>query len=99
MVFRSGVFAIPFCVSGRKSSIPKKVLGALVVILMSRPHQFRLQIYCSGESFDMGGSVVSITGGNFEDNVALEHGGAIAIWGDTTVVTVEGGTFINNSAK
>ena len=57
------------------------------------------QIYCSGSSFGMGGSEVTITGGNFVDNEASEHGGAIAAWGVTTVVSLEGGTFVNNTAR
>lgn len=59
----------------------------------------RLQAYCSGDSFGMGGSAVTIEGGTFINNEALEVGGALVAWGTTTVVTVKGGLFRNNSAK
>lgn len=57
------------------------------------------QVYCSGDSFDLDGSVVSISGGTFSNNEALELGGALVAWGDTTVVTVTGGVFVNNTAR
>ncbi|CAN0419853.1 unnamed protein product [Pylaiella littoralis] len=62
-------------------------------------------VYCSGDSNDLGGSKVTIEGGTFSDNRALELGGAIVAWGTTsgglnpTVVTITGGVFSNNTAK
>lgn len=56
-------------------------------------------MYSSGDSNGLGGSSVTIEGGTFSDNKALELGGAIVAWGDTNVVTVTGGTFVNNTAK
>lgn len=64
-----------------------------------------MQVYCSGDSFGMGGSKVTIEGGTFSDNEALELGGAIAAWGTTTggltptLVSITGGTFNNNTAR
>lgn len=43
--------------------------------------------------------MVTIEGGTFANNTALELGGALVAWGPTTVVTVKGGTFRNNSGK
>ena len=57
------------------------------------------QVYCSGDSNDAGGSKVTIAGGTFRNNSALELGGGIVAWGTPTVVTITGGEFINNSAK
>lgn len=57
------------------------------------------QVYCSGDSFDLGGSKVTIEGGTFRDNQALELGGAVVAWGTPTVVTITGGSFSNNTAK
>lgn len=57
------------------------------------------QVYCSGNSFDLNGSVVSIAGGTFTDNEALELGGAVVAWGEFTVVTITGGVFANNTAR
>lgn len=54
------------------------------------PHK----VYCEG-----GVSAVAIEGGAFRDNRALEVGGAIAAWGDSTVVEITGGQFTNNTAK
>eukprot|EP00903_Cladosiphon_okamuranus_P012164 g11411.t1 len=62
-------------------------------------------VYCSGDSFGLGSSKVTIEGGVFRDNQALELGGAIVAWGTTdngptpTVVTITGGLFTNNTAK
>lgn len=48
--------------------------------------------------------MVTIEGGTFSDNQALELGGAIVAWGtndgteDPTVVTITGGIFRNNTA-
>lgn len=52
------------------------------------------KVYCEG-----GVSAVSIEGGTFRDNSALEVGGAIVAWGGSTVVNIAGGEFINNTAK
>lgn len=57
-----------------------------------------VQIYCSGDSYGLGGSVVMIEGGTFSANQALEQGGAIVAWGQSTVITVAGGIFSNNTA-
>ncbi|CAN0047697.1 unnamed protein product, partial [Ectocarpus fasciculatus] len=54
---------------------------------------------CSGNSFDLGGSQVTIEGGTFRDNRALELGGAFVAWGKPTVLTITGGFFSNNTAK
>ncbi|CAM9843693.1 unnamed protein product [Scytosiphon promiscuus] len=56
-------------------------------------------VYCSGDSFELGGSKVTIEGGTFSDNRALELGGAISAWGTPTVVNITGGLFSNNTAK
>eukprot|EP00752_Nemacystus_decipiens_P008148 g7287.t1 len=56
-------------------------------------------VYCSGDSFDLGGSKVTIEGGTFRNNQALELGGAIVAWGTPTVVTITGGLFSNNTSK
>ncbi|CAN0375286.1 unnamed protein product, partial [Hapterophycus canaliculatus] len=45
------------------------------------------------------GSKVTIEGGTFRDNQALELGGAIVAWGNPTVVNITGGLFSNNTAK
>ena len=42
---------------------------------------------------------MTIEGGTFRNNSALELGGAVVAWGTTTVVTITGGEFINNTAK
>lgn len=47
----------------------------------------------------MGGSAVTIEGGTFVNNEAFELGGGIVAWGPTTVVTVKGGIFRNNTGK
>ncbi len=47
----------------------------------------------------MGGSAVTIEGGTFSDNRALELGGAFVAWGEPTVLTITGGSFSNNTAK
>lgn len=51
-------------------------------------------MYCEG-----GVSAITIEGGTFRDNTALEVGGAIVAWGATTVVMITGGHFSNNIAK
>ena len=62
------------------------------------------QVYCDGNSDNSGGSNVTIAGGTFTDNEALEHGGAIVAWGSndgeptSMTVTVTGGVFANNKA-
>ena len=38
-------------------------------------------------------------GGVIADNVALEHGGAISVWGYPTEIIVKGGIFRNNTAQ
>lgn len=43
-------------------------------------------------------SDISIEGGTFRNNKALEMGGAIALWGESTLAKVTGGTFENNRA-
>ncbi|CAM9217775.1 unnamed protein product, partial [Laminaria digitata] len=55
-------------------------------------------IYCSGANGG-GGSKLNVEGGVFVNNTALELGGAITAWGDTTVVNITGGLFTNNTAK
>lgn len=54
-----------------------------------------LKVYINGNE----PSDVSITGGTFRNNKALEMGGAIAVWGESTLIKVTGGTFENNKAK
>lgn len=44
-------------------------------------------------------SNISIEGGTFRNNKALESGGAIALWGAPGLVTVTGGLFENNQAR
>lgn len=62
-------------------------------------------MYCQGNSNNLGGSKVTIEGGTFTNNEALEMGGAIVAWGsedgNTTsmVVNVTGGVFANNKAE
>lgn len=51
-------------------------------------------IYCNGDD----ASNISIEGGTFRNNKALDSGGAIALWGATTLVTITGGTFEDNEA-
>ncbi|CAN0577625.1 unnamed protein product, partial [Laminaria digitata] len=46
-----------------------------------------------------GVSDISIEGGTFRDNTALEAGGAIAVWGDPVLLTITRGTFANNTAS
>lgn len=57
------------------------------------------QVYCSGDSADLGGSQVTINGGIFRSNTAEELGGVLVAWGSTTVVTITGGSFSENRAK
>ncbi|CAN0537054.1 unnamed protein product, partial [Laminaria digitata] len=45
-----------------------------------------------------GVSDVSIEGGTFRNNTALEGGGAISFWGPDVLVTITGRTFDNNNA-
>lgn len=52
------------------------------------------QLYLNGNA----ASDVLIEGGSFVSNKALESGGAIASWGDPTVVKITGGNFENNHA-
>ncbi|CAN0033660.1 unnamed protein product [Ectocarpus fasciculatus] len=54
---------------------------------------------CESGGFDLGGSQVTIEGGTFRDNRALELGGAFVAWGKPTVLTITGGFFSNNTAK
>ncbi|CAN0013328.1 unnamed protein product, partial [Ectocarpus sp. 6 AP-2014] len=54
---------------------------------------------CIWDSFDLGGSQVTVEGGRFTDNRALELGGAFVAWGTPTVLTITGGFFSNNTAK
>eukprot|EP00752_Nemacystus_decipiens_P006743 g6060.t1 len=62
-------------------------------------------VYCDGNSNNMGGSNVTIEGGTFTDNVALEVGGAIVGWASndgepsSMVVNITGGFFANNKAE
>lgn len=60
-----------------------------------------MQVYCSGEDDDKGynGSAVTISGGVYSDNEAKELGGAVVAWGKTTLVTITGGEFFNNTAR
>lgn len=52
------------------------------------------QLYLNGnEAFD-----ISIEGGTFRNNLALESGAAIAVWGAPSLVRITGGTFENNKA-
>lgn len=53
------------------------------------------KLYCDGG----GVSDISIEGGTFRGNSAEEHGGAITIWGDDTLLTITGGTFESNTAR
>lgn len=57
------------------------------------------QIYCSGDDSGLRGSQMTIEGGVFSNNEALEVGGAVSAWGQSTVVTIVGGTFEGNKAK
>lgn len=41
---------------------------------------------------------MSVNGGNFTGNEALELGGVFDAWGATTVVTITGGSFEYNRA-
>lgn len=52
------------------------------------------KIYIDGE----GASEILIGGGIFKNNKAQEAGGAIALWGAPSLVTITGGTFENNEA-
>lgn len=56
---------------------------------------FGEQLYCSGK----GVSDISIEGGTFRGNRALEAGGAISIYGENVLMTITGGTFENNVAS
>lgn len=58
-----------------------------------------LQVYCSGTEAGSGSSEVTIVGGTFSNNEALELGGAIVAWGAPTVVNITGGFFSGNAAK
>lgn len=64
-----------------------------------------MQVYCQGNSNNLGGSKVTIEGGTFTNNEALEMGGAIVAWGsedgntNSMVVNVTGGVFANNKAE
>lgn len=60
---------------------------------------WKIKVYCSGTLADSGSSEVTIEGGTFSNNEALELGGAIAAWGAPTVVTIAGGVFRDNAAK
>lgn len=61
-------------------------------------------MYCDGDS-ENGGSNVTIEGGTFTDNRALEMGGATVAWGNnhaessSMLVNVKGGVFVNNTAE
>lgn len=57
------------------------------------------QVYCAGESSGLGGAKVTIEGGTFSNNQALELGGAVSAWGSVTVVIITGGVFKDNTAK
>lgn len=43
--------------------------------------------------------MVSISGGTFSNNEAKELGGAVVAWGETTLVNITGGVFVNNTAR
>lgn len=59
------------------------------------PHKHhKHQLYCNGNE----ASDISIEGGTFRNNQALESGGAIALWGEPALVKITGGTFENNKA-
>lgn len=53
-----------------------------------------LKLYCDGSE----ASNISVEGGTFRNNKALESGGAIALGGESGLVAVTGGTFENNHA-
>lgn len=57
------------------------------------PHN-NIKLYVNGNE----ASEISIEGGTFRNNLALESGGAIALWGAPSLVTITGGTFENNRA-
>lgn len=56
-----------------------------------------LQIYCSGVRDDLPGSELTISGGVFRKNKALELGGVLMAYG--TTVTILGGLFEENIAR
>lgn len=62
--------------------------------MLDFPSPLRIKLYCSGN----GVSTMTIEGGTFRNNTALESGGAIAIWGDDVLLTITGGSFENNTA-
>lgn len=66
-------------------------LACWLPVLLAYPHN---KLYCNGNE----ASNISIEGGTFRNNKALESGGAIALWGAPTLVTITGGTFENNKA-
>ena len=55
-----------------------------------------VQVYCGGPLRGLDGGRVTITGGTFDSNKALELGGAIYVFG-TNVITIKGGNFKNNT--
>lgn len=74
-------------------------LRANVWLTRSFDAAFRfVQIHASGPSDDLGGATVIVEGGIIATNLAIEHGGAISVWGYPTEVLVKGGTFRNNTA-
>lgn len=58
-----------------------------------------IKLYCAGDTTGLGGSFVTIEGGTFSENQALNMGGVITASGYPTVVTIKGGVFRNNTAK
>ena len=77
----------------RKCSIMLSVCRSIVVL--GCPFVFRQKLYCDGN----GVLDISIEGGTFRGNTALEAGGAIIIWGDPVLVTITGGTFEGNTTS
>lgn len=55
---------------------------------------FPQKLYCSGN----GASIISIEGGIFRNNQALDSGGALSLWGEKPKLTITGGTFEGNRA-
>ena len=55
-----------------------------------------VQVYCAGPLETLDSSKVTITGGTFDSNKALELGGALHAT-KTSVITIKGGNFKNNT--
>ncbi|CAM9391328.1 unnamed protein product, partial [Choristocarpus tenellus] len=55
-------------------------------------------MYASGSSDGQGASV-TVRGGTFLNNTALEHGGGFVAWGATTTIVFAGGRISNSTAR